>query len=83
MTAREREILELVGLGLTDKAIAMQLGLSRKTVETYLQRAFSRLGVRSRAAAAVVWLRAVERDGAPDVLRTDVVVSGEHSALMD
>ena len=49
LTAREREILELVGRGDTDRSIADGLGLSPRTVEWYRQRMQARLGVRTRA----------------------------------
>jgi DNA-binding NarL/FixJ family response regulator len=48
LTAREREIVDLVAVGLTNREIAERLYLSRKTVETHLSRAFAKLGVRSR-----------------------------------
>ncbi len=51
LTEREREILELVAEGLTNRAIAQRLGLSPRTVEYHLGQIFQRLGVNSRAAA--------------------------------
>ena len=51
LTEREREILELVAEGLTNRAIAQRLGLSPRTVEYHLGQIFQRLGVSSRAAA--------------------------------
>ena len=55
-TRRETEILGLISLGYTDKAVALSLGISGKTVETHLRRVFLRLGIHSRAAAIAVWL---------------------------
>jgi DNA-binding NarL/FixJ family response regulator len=52
LTEREREILELVAEGLTNRAIAQRLGLSPRTVEYHLGQILQRLGVSSRAAAA-------------------------------
>jgi len=51
LTEREREILELVAEGLTNRAIAQRLRLSPRTVEYHLGQIFQRLGVSSRAAA--------------------------------
>jgi DNA-binding CsgD family transcriptional regulator len=48
LTAREREVVDLVAAGLTNREIAERLYLSRKTVETHLSRAFTKLHVRSR-----------------------------------
>ncbi|MEJ3747665.1 AAA family ATPase [Actinomycetes bacterium KLBMP 9797] len=50
LTAREREIAELVRLGLTNQEIAARLVLSRRTVESHLRRVFAKLEVRSRTA---------------------------------
>jgi FixJ family two-component response regulator len=44
LTSRESEILELVVAGHTNKAIAKQLGLSRRTVETHRSRIMHKTG---------------------------------------
>lgn len=59
LTEREREILRLVAAGLTDAQIGERLVLSPHTVHRHIANARTKLGVRSRAAAA-----AVLRDGA-------------------
>jgi DNA-binding NarL/FixJ family response regulator len=51
LTARELEILEHVGLGLTVKQVATRLGLSPRTVETHLAKLYRKLGVRNRVQA--------------------------------
>jgi DNA-binding NarL/FixJ family response regulator len=57
MTAREREVLALLGTGLPNKAIARQLGISEATVKAHLTRVFRQIGVTDRTQAAI-WARA-------------------------
>jgi len=52
LTDREKEIVALVGRGLVNKQIAVELGISEKTVKTHLTNAFKRLGVTNRGDAA-------------------------------
>lgn len=56
LSAREREVLELVAAGLTNEAIAARLVLSVRTVEHHLSSVYAKLGLSgpaARAAAAV------------------------------
>jgi DNA-binding NarL/FixJ family response regulator len=53
LTVREAQILGLVKLGLSNKAVGARLGLSDKTVKHYMTNLFQKLGVRSRLAAAI------------------------------
>lgn len=53
LTKREREVLELISLGLTNSEIARQLSLSRRTVETHVDRVRSKLGAPTRMRAVV------------------------------
>ncbi len=62
LTAREREVLDLVAEGLANKAIARRLGISEKTVKTHLTSVFSALGVTDRTQAAL-WAQRHQRDG--------------------
>lgn len=57
MSRRQGDVLRLIAEGLTDKEIASILGVSPRTVRTYLERVFARYGIHSRTSAAAVWLR--------------------------
>lgn len=50
LSEREREVVQRVVQGYSNKDIATQLNLSVKTVETYRARAMEKLGLTSRAA---------------------------------
>ncbi len=67
LTPRELEVLESAARGHTNAQIALDLGISRKTVETYMSRIFVKLGVRNRTAAVALYLRA--RGKAKDEIR--------------
>jgi len=53
LTPRQREIAKLLRAGRTNKQISKALGVAVGTVECHLTRIFRRLGVQSRAEAAV------------------------------
>ncbi|MFI0980945.1 response regulator [Streptomyces sp. NPDC021093] len=57
LTPREREILALVGEGLTNRRIGRQLYLSEKTVKNHISRLLAKLGVERRIQAAVLATR--------------------------
>ena len=52
LTAREREIAELVAAGRTNREVAEQLVLSPRTVEAHLRNIYGKLDVRSRVELA-------------------------------
>ncbi|MEU0156549.1 response regulator transcription factor [Micromonospora fulviviridis] len=55
LTARERDVLNLVSLGLSNAAIANRLDLTEKTVKNHLNHAFAKLQVTNRTEAMIVW----------------------------
>jgi pimeloyl-ACP methyl ester carboxylesterase len=58
LTAREREVLQLVAEGCTNAEAAERLVLSVRTVERHLLNAYTKLNVRGRAEATAAWLTA-------------------------
>jgi DNA-binding NarL/FixJ family response regulator len=52
LTAREREILQLISQGYRDREIARGLHISEKTVQKHVQSILSKLGVQNRTEAA-------------------------------
>ncbi|MDQ1710859.1 MAG: hypothetical protein QOE45_309 [Frankiaceae bacterium] len=53
LTAREADVLGLLTQGLPNKVIARRLGISPKTVGSHVEHIYTKLGVSSRAAAAM------------------------------
>jgi two-component system, NarL family, response regulator LiaR len=58
LTAREREVLALIVRGLSNKRIALELGVSEKTVKTHVGHVLAKLGVSDRTQAALHAVRA-------------------------
>jgi DNA-binding NarL/FixJ family response regulator len=54
LSPREREILDLIGEGLTNRQIGKRLYLSEKTVKNNVSRLLAKLGVERRVQAAVI-----------------------------
>ncbi|GAA1899218.1 response regulator [Streptantibioticus ferralitis] len=54
LTPREREILVLIGEGLTNRQIGQRLFLSEKTIKNHISRLLAKLGVERRIQAAVL-----------------------------
>jgi two-component system nitrate/nitrite response regulator NarL len=63
LTERERDILSLIGNGLTNRAIGEKIFLSEKTVKHYVTNILQKLQVRSRVEAALLANRSVAGGG--------------------
>lgn len=57
LTTREAEIAWLVAAGKSNRAIAAELSLSRRTVENHLYAIYSKLGIRGRVDLAIAVYR--------------------------
>ncbi|WP_232668339.1 helix-turn-helix domain-containing protein [Pseudonocardia sp. TRM90224] len=66
LTDREHEVLRLIADGLSNRAIALRLTISEKTVECYVNRLFSKMQlepdntVHRRVMATIIYLTCAE-----------------------
>lgn len=70
LSPRERQCLELVGLGKTDWVVGRLLGISERTVHAHIESAKRRLGVSTRMQAVIQAL-ASEQIALGDVMRPE------------
>lgn len=54
LTAREVEVLTLIGQGLRNKEAAKELGVSLPTIASHIKSIYAKLGVRNRTEAAIL-----------------------------
>jgi DNA-binding NarL/FixJ family response regulator len=54
LTSRERDVLTLIAGGRSNKRIALELGISEKTVKAHVGHVLAKLGVNDRTQAAVL-----------------------------
>jgi DNA-binding NarL/FixJ family response regulator len=52
MTQREREVIELIGAGMSNKEIATQLNIATDTVKTHVRNVMEKLALRTRLQIA-------------------------------
>jgi DNA-binding NarL/FixJ family response regulator len=57
LTAREREVIRLVGDGLSNKQIASTLGITERTAKFHVRQIMSKLGAENRAQAVALATR--------------------------
>jgi DNA-binding CsgD family transcriptional regulator len=65
LSARERQVAELVAAGMTNRQIAGELVVSEKTVESHLGHIFVKLDVLSRASVAAAVAQRQPEPGEP------------------
>jgi DNA-binding NarL/FixJ family response regulator len=58
LSGREREVLDLLGIGLTNREIAHHLCIAERTVRAHLTQTLTKLGVHSRLQAGLVAMAA-------------------------
>lgn len=63
LSQRETEVLNHVAKGKINRDISSVLGMSERTVEKHLERVYKKLGVESRTAAAIYFLKNRGRNG--------------------
>jgi len=57
LTNREYEVLGFLSKGHSDKQIASELSISRRTVQTHIGRIYMKLGVNNRVGAAAMFIK--------------------------
>ena len=65
LTRREREVLELIAAGRSNKRIALELGIAEKTVKTHVGHVLAKLGGRRSHAGGAA--RGAQTAGRPQV----------------
>jgi DNA-binding NarL/FixJ family response regulator len=57
LSARQREVLQLVAEGFSNREIAVRMSLSELTVKSYVEEILQQLGARNRAHAALIAMK--------------------------
>jgi len=61
LSKRQEQVVRLVAEGMTNRGVAVQLGLSEHTVRNYLFQVFDRLGVSTRVELVLYYLQNAQR----------------------
>jgi DNA-binding NarL/FixJ family response regulator len=61
LTERERDVMNLLARGLSNREIAEELVITHKTVKNHLSHIYDKLDVRTRGEAVALWLGTGER----------------------
>jgi len=86
LTPREREVMNYLLLGRANKVIAMELGMSMRTVETHRSRIFLKMGVRNaielvrRCYAPDLWAQGLPLRSLPEIMGEKIATDGPESA---
>jgi len=73
LTERERQVLQLLGEGLTNREIGERLFLAEKTIKHYMTNVLQKLHVRSRVEAALVALqRRLDNEPEPSTVPPEI-----------
>ena len=56
LAPREHQIVDLISRGWTDKGIAVELGVTVRTIRTHLERLYRKRRLHSRAQAVALWI---------------------------
>jgi len=67
LSPREREVLELIARGLSNRQIARDLAIGEQTVKTHVRAILLKLGLQDRVQAAIFALRHRSGNSDPDV----------------
>lgn len=61
LTKRETQIIKLLCSGYACKEISLQMNISARTVETYIERLMFKLRARNRLALVAIYIREYEK----------------------
>jgi DNA-binding NarL/FixJ family response regulator len=70
LTRRETEVMMELQLGHSNKAIALNLGMSENTVKMHIQHLMRKLGARTRTEAVFIWARGTAGSDLPEWVRS-------------
>lgn len=76
---REKQVIDLLILGKSNKQIALALGISVRAVEFHLSNIYAKLGVSSRTEAALKLSQTQLRESTGDTLRESAVLETEEA----